>query len=161
MWLIDAFLVCWQEISSWFFAFIGLARAHWVIILIISISSFVLTIVGCALMITNLPSNYFLHAYRERRIKNHFLRFFVSLLKNIVGFIIVVFGALMSLPGVPGQGLLTILVGLIISDFPGKKRLVNRIIRIRAVYMAANKIRLLFKRPPLELEEMKGQNQKL
>ena len=104
-------------------------------------------------MITHLPSNYFIGSYQERRIENLFLRFVVSVIKNIVGFLLIVVGALMSLPGVPGQGLLTVLAGLIISDFPGKKRLARRIIRIRTVYLTANKIRLHFKRQPLKLEK--------
>ena len=71
----------------------------------------------------------------------------------MTGLLLIVVGALLSVPGVPGQGLLTILSGLIISDFPGKKRLARRIIRIHAVYLAANKIRTSFKRPPLILNE--------
>src|SRR5262245_3005131 len=34
------------------------------------------------------------------------------LAKNFVGYVLVVLGVVMSLPGVPGQGLLTILIGL-------------------------------------------------
>jgi UPF0716 family protein affecting phage T7 exclusion len=75
----------------------------------------------------------------------------VFVLKNLVGGVFIVVGALMLV--LPGQGLLTILSGLIISDFPGKKRLARKIIRIRAVFLAANKIRQQFNRPPLILVE--------
>ena len=153
MWLIDVMKTCWTEISVWSLVILKWTGENWRIVAIVSVTSFVLTVVGCVVMITNLPSNYFIGSYKERRIKNPFLRFFVSLLKNIVGIFLIIVGVLMSLPAVPGQGLLTVLVGLIISDFPGKKRLARRIIRIRTVYLAANKIRLHFKREPLELEE--------
>ena len=154
LWLFDVLKTFWAEISTWSLAFLKWAGENWEIVVTVSVSSFVLTVVGCVVMITNLPSNYFIGSYRERRIENPFVRFFVSLIKNIVGFLLIVVGALMSLPGVPGQGLLTVLAGLIISDFPGKKRLARRIIRIRTVYVAANKIRSHFRRHPLELDEI-------
>ena len=153
LWLFDVLQTCWQGISEWSVSFLKWAGENWEVVVTVSVSSFVLTLVGCVVMITNLPSNYFMDSYEERRIINPFVRFFVSVIKNVIGLFLIVVGALMSVPGVPGQGLLTILAGLIISDFPGKKRLARRIIRIRTVYLAANKIRLFFKRPPLELEE--------
>lgn len=153
LWLFDVLQTGWQGISEWSVSFLKWAGENWEIVVTVSVSSFVLTVVGCVVMITNLPSNYFMDSYEERRIINPFVRFFVSVIKNVIGLFLIVVGALMSVPGVPGQGLLTILAGLIISDFPGKKRLARRIIRIRTVYLAANKIRLFFKRPPLELEE--------
>ena len=110
-----------------------------------------LSIAGCAALITFLPPDYFTKTNQGQHIKNPILRFFVALLKNLVGAVLIIMGLLMTV--LPGQGLLTILAGLIISDFPGKKRLARRIIRIRAVYLAANKIRTSFKRPPLLLNE--------
>ena len=154
MWLFDVLKTCWQEISVWSSIFLEWVGENWEIVVIASVASFVLTGVGCVVMITYLPSNYFIGSYQERRIKNPFIRFFVSLIKNVAGFLLIIVGALMSLPAVPGQGLLTVLTGLIISDFPGKKCLARRIIRIRTVYLTANKIRLHFKRQPLELEEI-------
>ena len=152
MWLIDALKICWQVISGWFLLFLQLIANHWLFVGIFSGTSLVLSIVGCAALITFLPPDYFDETKRVRPIKNPVLRFFVSLLKNLVGGMLIVVGALLAVPGVPGQGLLTILSGLIISDFPGKKRLARRIIRMRAIFLAANKIRERFNRPPLVLE---------
>lgn len=153
MWFIDILKSCWLAISGWFAFLLDLIANHWLFFLIFSGASLVLSIVGCAALITFLPPDYFSEFYPDRPIKNPILRFFVSLLKNLVGLVLIVVGALLSVPGVPGQGLLTILSGLIISDFPGKKKLARRIIRIRTVYLAANKIRTSFKRPPLVLNE--------
>lgn len=100
-----------------------------------------------------LPHDYFLESRQIHPIKNHVLRFFVAILKNLIGLVLIIVGILLSLPGVPGQGLLTILVGLIISDFPGKKRLVRRIISIRVVNLGANEIRKRFNRPRFVLDE--------
>ena len=153
MWFTNALNTCWNVISGWFSFLLDLISNHWLFFAIFSGASLVLSIVGCAALITLLPPNYFSELYPERPIRNPILRFFVSILKNMTGLLLIVVGALLSVPGVPGQGLLTILSGLIISDFPGKKRLARRIIRIHAVYLAANKIRTSFKRPPLILNE--------
>lgn len=153
MWFVKILKTWWIELSGLISGFLDWSKEHWKLLLIVSVSSFVLSIIVCTVLITYLPSNYFKDNYQRKRVKNPILRFFVSFFKNIVGFIIIILGALMSVPGVPGQGLLTILVGLIISDFPGKNRLLNRIIHIRTVSLAANKIRLHFNRPPLEFEE--------
>lgn len=153
MWFTNALNNSWNVISDWFSFLLALIANHWLFFAIFSGASLVLSIVGCAALITFLPPNYFSELFPERPIKNPILRFFVSVLKNIVGLLLIVVGALLSVPGVPGQGLLTILSGLIISDFPGKKRLARRIIRIRTVHLAANKIRTSFKRPPLLFSE--------
>ncbi len=151
MWLINALKVCWQVIGGWTFTLLQLIKDHYLIVIIFSVASLVLNIVGCAALITFLPPDYFTETNQGRHIKNPILRFFVFVLKNLVGGVFIVVGALMLV--LPGQGLLTILSGLIISDFPGKKRLARKIIRIRAVFLAANKIRQQFNRPPLILVE--------
>jgi hypothetical protein len=71
--------------------------------------------------------------------------------KNLAGYMIVVLGVVMALPGVPGQGALLILIGLTLLDFPGKRRLEGRLIRRPAVARVINSLRKRFKRPPLDL----------
>ena len=65
---------------------------------------------------------------------------------------LVVLGLIMALPGVPGQGLLTALIGLTLLSFPGKRRLERRFVRIPALLRAINRLRARFARPPLELD---------
>lgn len=151
MWLINTLKTCWQTVSEWFVILKELIEKYGIFVLIFSVASLVLSIAGCAALITFLPQDYFIQTNQGQHIKNPILRFFVTLLKNLVGGVLIVAGALMTV--LPGQGLLTILAGLVISDFPGKKRLARRIIRIPAVFLAANKIRTNFNRPPLELNE--------
>ncbi len=153
LWFINALESCWIVISGWVTFLLELIANHWLFFLIFSGISLVLSIVGCAAMITYIPPDYFNDAKQIRPIKNPVLRVMVSTLKNLIGFLLIVVGALLAVPGVPGQGLLTILTGLIISDFPGRKRLARRIIRMPAVLLAANKIRTNFKRPPLVINK--------
>jgi hypothetical protein len=71
--------------------------------------------------------------------------------KNLLGFFLVILGVVMSLPGVPGQGLLTIFIGLVLLDVPGKRAIERRIIAVPAVLRACNRLRARFDKPPFTL----------
>jgi hypothetical protein len=65
--------------------------------------------------------------------------------------LLVALGIVLSLPGVPGQGLLTVLLGVMLLDFPGKSRLEQKLLSRPSIVNAINKLRARFKKPPLEL----------
>jgi hypothetical protein len=73
-----------------------------------------------------------------------------GLVRNALGVVLVIVGLALSLPGIPGQGLLTVLIGLMLVDFPGRRRLEKSLARRPAVLAAANGIRARFDRPPLD-----------
>lgn len=52
----------------------------------------------------------------------------------------------------PGQGVLTILIGLSLLDLPGKRAVERRLIGNPAVLRAVNALRAKAHRPPLRLE---------
>jgi hypothetical protein len=69
-----------------------------------------------------------------------------------------VLGAVFLLAGLamlftPGQGLLTILMGIMLLNFPGKQRLELAIVRRPAVLKSINWVRGRAGRPPLQLPE--------
>lgn len=138
--------VYWHMLSTWFIE-------HWVLLAIFSVVSFIASIVGSTMLLMSLPEDYFKKERRIQRIKNPIFRICLFFLKNAFGGLLVIVGVLLSLPGIPGQGVLTILTGLIISDFPGKRRLERRLVRVPVVLSTANQIRSRFKRPPLMLDE--------
>jgi hypothetical protein len=72
--------------------------------------------------------------------------------RNLAGAVLVILGAIMAVPGVPGQGLLTMLIGLTMLSFPGKRRVERRLLRVPAVLRGINRLRARFARPPLELD---------
>jgi hypothetical protein len=72
--------------------------------------------------------------------------------KNLAGGVLVLLGLIMAIPGVPGQGLLTVLIGLTLLSFPGKRRLERRFVRMPALLRAINRLRARFARPPLEID---------
>jgi hypothetical protein len=51
----------------------------------------------------------------------------------------------------PGQGLLTILMGLALTNFPGKYTLERRLVRLPSVAGGLNRIRALAGKPELEI----------
>lgn len=71
--------------------------------------------------------------------------------KNIAGVLLVGLGVLLSLPGVPGQGLLTILLGVMLLDFPGRDRLEQKLLSKPSIVNTINNLRGRFGKPPLEL----------
>lgn len=70
------------------------------------------------------------------------------LARNILGLLLIVIGAVMSLPGMPGQGILTILVGLTMVEFPGRRRMELFLIRQPGVLSTLNRVRTRFRREP-------------
>jgi hypothetical protein len=72
------------------------------------------------------------------------------LLKNLLGIVLVVLGVLMLV--LPGQGLLTIAAGLMLLNFPGKRRFQSWLVSRKPIYTAINAIRRRAHQPPLELE---------
>jgi hypothetical protein len=71
--------------------------------------------------------------------------------KNLLGVLLVAIGILLSIPGVPGQGLLTILLGIMLLDFPGKRGLEQKLLSRPGVLKTINRLRARFEKPPLEI----------
>ncbi|MFN2354634.1 MAG: hypothetical protein ABR512_08945 [Desulfopila sp.] len=86
----------------------------------ISIVTFILSIILVPWYIARLPQEYFLALRNEPpsvRLKRHNIALLV--LRNILGLIIFTAGCAMLF--LPGQGLLTMLIGIFCMTFPGKR----------------------------------------
>ncbi len=105
-------------------------------------------------VLVNIPANYFSSHYRQDFLPNSswMVRWGAVILKNLLGVFLVLLGLVLSLPGVPGQGLLTILLGLIMLDIPGKRPLEARIVKRPAILAAANSLRAKFNKEPLIID---------
>jgi hypothetical protein len=123
-------------------------------IVLFSVVTFVVSIVATVVVLVKLPDTYFKAEHeREFWVEQHpVLRWGGLVLKNLLGAVLVLFGILMSLPGVPGQGVLTILMGVMLLDFPGKRRLELKLVSRPKVLRAINRIRGRFDRAPLVLD---------
>jgi len=117
--------------------------------------SFVVSLLLVVAVLVKLPATYFLKGpQRQLWVDRHpAVRFLLGLAKNLLGLVLVAVGILLSLPGIPGQGLLTVLIGLMLLDFPGKRRLLGRLVSRPRVLAAINRLRDRFGKPPLEIAE--------
>jgi hypothetical protein len=111
-------------------------------------------VVSTAMVVTVLilmPPDYFVGKAPRPFLEGRplWVRVLATVLKNGLAWVLLAFGLVLSVPGVPGQGLLTIMVGLLLADFPGKRSLERRLVRVHAVHSVANKIRARFNKPPL------------
>src|SRR6185295_5053962 len=117
--------------------------------------SMVLSFALLAAVLIQLPANYFQGAKPPPLwgARHPLLRLLGRIAKNLLGAVLVVVGIVLSLPGVPGQGLLTILVGIVLLDLPGKRRVEQRIVRRRRIFQAMNWLRSRFGRPRMVLDD--------
>jgi Na+/proline symporter len=97
-------------------------------------------------LLVRIPADYFVSRKRPRPDRS-LLGWLIWLLRNTVAVVLLLAGILMLI--LPGQGLLTILIGVGISTFPGKYRLERAIMRQPGVFRAANWIRRRYHRTPI------------
>ncbi|MDQ2977214.1 MAG: hypothetical protein M3R69_17605 [Acidobacteriota bacterium] len=107
-----------------------------------------------SIILVKIPATYFHQAHsREFWVDRHpAIRFLGFLAKNLLGILLVALGIVMSIPGVPGQGILTILLGIMLLDFPGKRKLEYKLVSRPTVFKAINKLRHRFGKPELVLD---------
>ena len=121
---------------------------------LLTLLTFVGSLALVSFLLVRLPPTYFQAAHeREFWVDRHpLIRWCGLIAKNLFGLLMVLLGIVMSVPGVPGQGLLTILLGIMFLDFPGKRRLEQRLVSRPTVLRGINRLRAKFKRPPLVLD---------
>lgn len=127
--------------------------AHESLLLILAgLSVLILVASLCALpwAVAALPEDYFV---AKRRLfgslpgRHPLADLIWRILKNVLGWSLILAGLLMLV--LPGQGLLTLVVGLILSDFPGKFRLEQRLAAEPRVLAGLNWLRRRAGRAPL------------
>jgi len=104
------------------------------------------------LVMVKIPADYFSPHYSSAFAENQsfFVRWSAVIFKNFIGLLLIIAGFVMILG--PGPGLLTILLGLIMMDIPGKRPLEANIIKRPAVLSAVNNLRAKYKKPPLIMD---------
>jgi hypothetical protein len=116
-----------------------------------SIATFLATLIGAPLWVINIRSDYFAEkTHKHKRLFN--LDMTAALLaigRNLLGGILVLVGVSMLV--LPGQGLLTILVGIMLMDVPGKYRIARSIVSHPPVLHSMNWLRRRAGREPLVL----------
>ena len=105
-----------------------------------SIISFFGSLIIIPRLIINLPPDFFLKRKKSVSVKQIVVfRVTFFLLKNFLGFLLFLCGILMLF--IPGQGLLTMFLGLVLLDFPGKYKLQLYCLKVQPVRRSLNWIR--------------------
>lgn len=114
--------------------------------------SFSVSLLIVAIVMVKIPANYFSSHYQSDFLPNSswLTRWGVVIGKNIIGALLVIAGIVMLIG--PGQGILTILIGLIMMDIPGKRPLEAKLIKRPAILSAVNSFRAKYGKPPLEVD---------
>ena len=117
----------------------------------ISAVSVAASLIAVPWMVVRLPADYFVRGRRTDRGQRHpAVHFVITIARNVLGYLFIVMGLAMLV--LPGQGVLTILAGLALVDFPGKDRLIQRIVAKGPVRKSLDWIRERAGRPPLVLD---------
>ena len=104
----------WHVLSSYLAAATGAMLA-------LGVVSLVATVLLLPTFIARLPANYFRADKAVPKVLHTLPHVMLRILKNSIGAFLLVAGALMIV--LPGQGLLTMALGVALLEFPGKRRL--------------------------------------
>lgn len=137
-------IVSWSSMNSDLLFLLGSLS---IFILIISVFMMVL-------IISFLPEDYFKSENRNlissvQNSRYPLLKLLVLITKNFFGVLLLLSGILMLV--LPGQGILTIITGLVFMDYPGKYKFERKLLRQKGVINSINWIRSRLSKPSLKV----------
>jgi hypothetical protein len=124
-----------------------------------SVLMFVGSLIAVPWLVVRIPADYFIHRrhFVDRwQPKHPALRLMFLAAKNSCGVVLVAAGIAMLV--LPGQGILTIVLGFMFLDFPGKFALEQRLTRQPQILGAMNWIRAKAGHAPLKIPDFKHQS---
>ena len=133
--------------------FLGLTWRGVLLGVLIFLGTFFLNLGIVSAILVKLPKDHF-RSDKSKRVtgSNATIRILKVIGKNVAGWFLIALGIVLSLPGIPGQGLLTVLLGVMLVDFPGKERLEQKLLSRPAIINTINRLRGRFGKPALELD---------
>ena len=118
---------------------------------IFSAASFIATLILIPVLVIRIPHDYFAEKKRHRwepwAHEHPVIRWSLLIAKNLLGYIFIVLGFAMLV--LPGQGILTILIGIMFVNFPGKYRIERWAVMRGPLLNTINKLRRRAGRMPL------------
>ena len=120
----------------------------------LSIFILIISVFMMVLIISFLPENYFKSENRNlissvQNSRYPLLKLLVLITKNFFGILLLLSGVLMLV--LPGQGILTIITGLVFIDYPGKYKFERKLLRQKGVINSINWIRSRLSKPSLKV----------
>lgn len=114
----------------------------------VSVASLVLLLLLLPPVVSRLPADYFVKKRGEQR-RTGARSWLAFIGKNALGVLFLIAGVAMLV--LPGQGVLTVLVGLLLVDFPGKRKLELKLVRRPRVLKFLNRMREKRGKPALQV----------
>lgn len=136
-------------IEQWL-AFIAEYERTLIVLGAFSLGAFVATLVIVPWIVVRLPSDYFIVQKRSSVLAEKLhpaFRLPIVILKSFFGLIIVLCGIIML--AIPGQGILTIFIGIALMDFPGKFKIERWLIQRKTILRSINWLRARKGKEPL------------
>ena len=116
----------------------------------ISLFVFIFSLLSIKWLVALIPTNYFIKKKKVKSKRKYSFIWFLSIIvKNLIGYTLILGGILMLV--LPGQGLFTILMGLILSNYPGKYSIERKFISMPSVLKTVNWLRKKSDKPPLQI----------
>jgi hypothetical protein len=115
---------------------------------IVSVVAFLLGVIVTPLVLIRLSPDYFVRRESVAPTLTP-VRILALIARNLLGGVLILLGVLMLV--LPGQGLITLLVGLLVLDFRGKRKWERKIIARPGVLRVVNGLRSRAGRAPLEI----------
>jgi len=118
---------------------------------LVSALIFVISLLSLPWLVARIPEDYFSsteHRPPSWKKLHPLIRMILVVCKNIVGCVLLLGGFVMLF--VPGQGVLTMVAGLVLIDYPGKFALERRIVKNTSISKGLNWLRAKANKPPLK-----------
>ena len=118
----------------------------------ISLFIFLFSLLTIKWLVALIPEDYFINK-RVSKIRsiNPLLWYIFLIIKNIIGYSLILGGIMMLV--LPGQGIFTIIIGLMLSNYPGKYSIERRFIAIPSILKSINWLRRKSNKPPINLSK--------
>ena len=130
--------------------FVSSYKAYILWLATISLFVFIFSLISIKWLVALIPTNYFIKKNMVKSKKSYSFIWLISIIvKNLIGYTLILGGLLMLV--LPGQGLFTILMGLVLSNYPGKYNIERRFISIPSILKTVNWLRKKSNKPPLEI----------
>jgi len=133
-----------------FYEFFSDYKIYFVWLGTLSFVIFIFSLLTIKWLVALIPSDYFIQKNNSEFRSNYPIFWLISIIiKNLIGYTLIIGGILMLV--LPGQGLFTIFIGLMLSNYPGKFYIERKFIAIPSVLKTINWLRKKSNTPSIRI----------
>ena len=116
----------------------------------ISLFVFLFSLFSLKWLVSLIPEDYFINKKDSKIKTNNILIWYIVLIfKNVIGYSLILGGIIMLV--LPSQSLFTIIINLMMSNYPGKYFIEKKFIAIPTVLKSINWLRRKSNKPPIRI----------